>query len=280
MKKIINFLITVVIAFLIFVLCISFTINDVVINTLSKEVVSNEISDVVISQIENEYDNIDYESLDKIKENINNSSKINELTEKYFNNIVDSIVNDTEVKIPETKDDVLALINENEDILKENNIELTDGQKEKIASELTEDGRLSKVYQNVTESVKEELSSDSVNLIKTYNNITKPAFRCIIIIMIVILTFILALIKKTYYRWTYNLSVSSFISGVLLSFVLPFVLDSIEMDLTNKLLGTASSININMIINAGYICLCVCALFAIIYIVGNKIARYNDRKYD
>ena len=279
MKKVINFLITLVIAFLIFILCISFTINDVVINTLSKEVVSSEISDEFVAQIEDEYE-INYEALDEIKENINNSSKINEITEKYFNNIVDSIVNDTEVKVPETKDDVLALIDENEYILKENDIELTDKQKDKIANELTEDGKLSKVYQNVTQNIKEKLSKENFNLIKTYDNITKLAFRWIVLVAIVILTLILAVIKNTYYRWTYNLAVSSFISGVLLAFLFPFVLDSVEMDLTTKILGNASTININPIVNAGYICLCVCALFAVIYIVGNKITRYNDRKYD
>ena len=279
MKKVINFLITLVIAFLIFILCISFTINDVVINTLSKEVVSSEISDEFVAQIEDEYE-INYEALDEIKENINNSSEINELTEKYFNNIIDSVVNDTEVRMPETKDDILALIDENEYILEENDIELTDKQKDKIANELTEDGILSKVYQNVTQNIKEKLSKENVNLIKTYDNITKPAFRWIVLVAIVILTLILAVIKNTYYRWTYNLAVSSFISGVLLAFLFPFVLDSVEMDLTTKILGNASTININPIVNAGYICLCVCALFAIIYIVGNKIARYNDKKYD
>ena len=279
MKKVINFLITLVIAFLIFILCISFTINDVVINTLSKEVVSSEISDEFVAQIEDEYE-INYEALDEIKENINNSSEINELTEKYFNNIIDSVINDTEVRMPETKDDILALIDENEYILKENDIELTDKQKDKIANELTEDGKLSKVYQNVTQNIKEKLSKENVNLIKTYDNITKPAFRWIVLVAIVILTLILAVIKNTYYRWTYNLAVSSFISGVLLAFLFPFVLDSVEMDLTTKILGNASTININPIVNAGYICLCVCALFAVIYIVGNKITRYNDRKYD
>ena len=279
MKKVINFLITLVIAFLIFILCISFTINDVVINTLSKEVVSSEISDEFVAQIEDEYE-INYEALDEIKENINNSSEINELTEKYFNNIIDSVVNDTEVRMPETKDDILALIDENEYILEENDIELTDKQKDKIANELTEDGKLSKVYQNVTQNIKEKLSKENVNLIKTYDNITKPAFRWIVLVAIVILTLILAVIKNTYYRWTYNLAVSSFISGVLLAFLFPFVLDSVEMDLTTKILGNASTININPIVNAGYICLCVCTLFAVIYIVGNKITRYNDRKYD
>lgn len=279
MKKVINFLITLVIAFLIFILCISFTINDVVINTLSKEVVSSEISDEFVAQIEDEYE-INYEALDEIKENINNSSEINELTEKYFNNIIDSVVNDTEVRMPETKDDILALIDENEYILEENDIELTDKQKDKIANELTEDGKLSKVYQNVTQNIKEKLSKENVNLIKTYDNITKPAFRWIVLVAIVILTLILAVIKNTYYRWTYNLAVSSFISGVLLAFLFPFVLDSVEMDLTTKILGNASTININPIVNAGYICLCVCALFAVVYIVGNKITRYNDRKYD
>ena len=79
---------------------------------------------------------------------------------------------------------------------------------------------------------------------------------------------LIAFMKKTYYRWTYNLSVSFLLDGLLLTLIFPSV---IIKDLKN--------INLIAIINSGYIRFVICALLVIIYIIGNKITRYNDRKY-
>lgn len=279
MKHFFTGILTLLIALLVSLLCVSFCLKDIVVNTLSKEVVESEVTNQVTKVIEDVYDDVDYDTLQKVENSISNSEELTDITKKYFDNIVDSIVNDTDVEIPNTKQEIISLINENEELLKENGIEFTDEQKQKVANEITQDEKLDKVYKNFSTSIKENMTDNEVKAVKVYNNITSTSFKWIIIAVIIILTILIAVIKKTYYRWTYNLAVSFAISGVLLTLLLPFVIDSISIEMTNKILGNSTSININSVINLGYISFVLCALFIIIYIIGNKITKYNDRKY-
>lgn len=280
MKHFFTGILTLIIAILVCLLCVSFCIKDIIVNTLSKEVVESEVTNQVTQAIKDVYEDVDYDTLEKIETSIANSDELTNITRKYFDNIVDSIVNDKDINVPNTKDDVIFLINQNEDILKENGIEFTSKQKDEIANELTNDGKLDKVYKNFSSSIKEDMSNSEKTAVKFYDNLSKPIFRWIIIGLILILTIFIALIKKTYYRWSYNLSVAFFLAAITLSFLMPSIVNSISVDLTNQFLGKATDININPIINFGYICFAICALLVIIYVIGNKITNYNERKYE
>lgn len=280
MKKFMSFIITLLISFLICLLCVSFSLKEIVINTLAKEVVKDEVSSKVTEVLKNNYSDIDYETLDKIETNIGNNENINKVTEKYFNDIVYSIINDEEVSIPNTKEEIINIINDNEYILKENNIEITEEQKNELSDKLTNDNMIGKVYKNVANSIKKNMSAETIMIVNTYDKLTSSTFRWIVVSIIIFLILLLALIKKTYYRWTYNLAVSCALSGIMLSLLFPFILDGISIEITNKLLGKAAEININSLVNLGYICFALCAVLIIVYLVGNKITKYNDRKYD
>lgn len=280
MKKIFTILLTLIITIFVCLLCVSFCIKDIVINTISKEIVTKEISSKVIEVTEEVYDDIDYETLEKLETSIGNSEELNLITKKYFDNIVDSIINDADVEVPNTKEDILALINQNEAILKENGIVVTEEQKEKLASKITEGGKIDKVYKNVVTSIRNKISYEEVQVIKAYDRVTKPEFTWTIIAIIIVLTLFIALIKKTYYRWTYDLGIAFVFSGIILSLVAPLMMDIVSIDITEKILGETAEININPLVNLGYGCFSLSALFIIIYIVGNKITRYNERKKD
>jgi len=70
MKKIINFLMTILIFILISLLCISFCAKEIIVNTLSKEIVKKEISSKVASYAKEFYDDIDYDTLEKLETSI------------------------------------------------------------------------------------------------------------------------------------------------------------------------------------------------------------------
>lgn len=278
MKKFMSFIITLLISFLICLLCVSFSLKEIVINTLAKEVVKDEVSSKVTEVLKNNYSDIDYETLDKIETNIGNNENINKVTEKYFNDIVYSIINDEEVSIPNTKEEIINIINDNEYILKENNIEITEEQKNELSDKLTNDNMIGKVYKNVANSIKKNMSAETIMIVNTYDKLTSSTFRWIVVSIIIFLILLLALIKKTYYRWTYNLAVSCALSGIMLSLLFPFILDGISIEITNKLLGKAAEININSLVNLGYICFALCAALIIVYFVGNKITNWSERK--
>ena len=280
MKHFLTGILTLLITILICLFCVSYCAKDIIVNTLSKEVVESEVTNQITQTIKDVYEDVDYETLEKIETNIANSEELTDVTKKYFDNIVDSIINDKEITIPNTKEDILSIIDQNGELLKENGIEFTSEQKDKLVNELTEDGKLDKVYKNVSSSIKDDMTDKEKSVVSFYDKITNPNFRWIVVGLIVIFTLFIALIKKTYYRWTYNLSVAFFLAAIMLSFILPSIVNSLSIDLTTKFLGKAANININPIINLGYICFAVCALFVIIYIIGNKITNYNNRKYD
>ncbi len=280
MKKIFNFLITIFIFILICLLCVSFCTKEIIVNTLSKEVVKKEISSKVTYYVKEFYDDIDYDTLEKLETSIGNNENIDKITEKYFDNITDSIIKDSDIKLPDTNDELLELINQNEYILEENGIEITNEEKKQIIDELTSDGKLDKIYENVVTSIKDDISDEEKDVIMLYNKITSNTFRWIVLSIIILLILLQGVIKKSFYRWTYNLAVSFALSGIVLSLLFPFLMDTISIDLTEKILGKAASINVNSIINAGYICLGLSALLIIIYFVGNKITNYNKIKED
>lgn len=277
MKKIFIALLTLLITLLICLLSISFCIKDIIVDTLSKEVVSLEIKEKVTDEIKKEYADIDYDTLSKVGDFIQTSSEVYNITDKYFDNIIESVISGDDVDVPKTKEEILNLINENEGILTDNGIEVSDLKKEKIASELSDGGKLDKIYKNVRNSVKKNLSSKEIELVKMYDRMTKPLFRWIIISIILIATILIAVLKRTYYRWTLNLGVSFLLSGIILALLAPLVLDDLSYNITLKVIGKSSSININSLTNIGYGCLGVCALLIIIYIIGNKITGYKER---
>lgn len=280
MKKIFNFLITICIFVLISLLCVSFCAKEIIINTLSKEIVRKEISSKVVDYAKEYYDDIDYDTLEKLETGIGNNENIDKITEKYFDNIAGSITKDSEIKLPDTKDELLDLINQNEYILEENGIEITNEEKDKIVEKLTSDGKLDKIYENVVVNIKSDISNEEKNAIDLYNKITTNTFRWLVISIIVILVLIIALIKKSFYKWTYNLAISFGLSGVLITLLIPPVMDIISNDLTSGVLGSPLDININSLTNLGYICFALCAVLIIIYLIGNKITKYNSKKYD
>lgn len=278
MKKFLIVILTFLITVFTCILCASFCAREIIINTLSKEVVKKEISSKVTYYVKEIYNDIDYDTLEKLETSIGNNENIDKITEKYFDNITDSIIKDNDIKLPNTKDELLDLINQNEYILEENGIEITNEEKKQIIDELTSDGKLDKIYENVVTSIKDDISDEEKDVIMLYNKITSNTFRWIVLSIIILLILLQGVIKKSFYRWTYNLAVSFALSGIVLAFLLPFLMDAISIDLTQKILGEAASINVNSIINAGYICLGLSALLIIIYLVGNKITNYNKKK--
>ena len=280
MKKFIIILLTLLITFFTCVLCFSFCVKDMIIDTLAKDVVKKEISSVTIDIIENTYGNIDYEAMEKIETNVGNSYEVTIITEKYFDGIVRSIMKDEEIIVPSTTDDIINLINANESVLAKVGIEITPFDKDKISDFLISDGRLDKVYKNVVKQIRNNLSNKEVMLINVYDKITTNTFRWIVLSVIILIILIISLIKKSYYRWLYDLGVSFALSGIILALVIPLLSGSISKIISDKFIMTSIKINFNPLINTGYLCFVLCALSIVIYLIGNKLTRYTNSKYD
>ena len=124
------------------------------------------------------------------------------------------------------------------------------------------------------------MSDDEEKLVSTYVFIQSNTFRMICFSSIFILLLIIALLKRSFYRWSVNLGISLVISGLLIILLLPIMVNGLGDIFASKLMDQDLSININNIVNYGYVCVMLSALFIIIYIIGNKVTRYNERKND
>ena len=280
MKKITTIILTLLITFFTCVLCFSFCVKDMIVDTLAKDVVKKEISSVTIDSIENAYGNIDYEVMEKIETNVGNSYEMTIITEKYLDGIVKSIMEDEEIIVPSTTDDIINLINENESVLAEAGVEITSLDKDKISDFLISDGRLDRVYKNVVRQIRNSLSNKEVMLVNVYDKITTNTFRWMVLSIIILIILIIALIKKSYYRWLYDLGVSFVLSGIILALVIPLLSGFISKIISDKIIMASIKINFNPLINTGYLCFVLCALSIVIYLIGNKLTRYTNSKYD
>lgn len=280
MKKIITIILTLLITFFTCVLCFSFCVKDMIIDTLKKDVVKKEIPSIVIDAIEKNHDNINYEVMNEIEANVGNSYEMTIITEKYLDGIVKSIMKDEEIIVPSTMDDIINLINENESVLAKAGVEITSLDKDKISDFLISDGRLDRVYKNVVRQIRNSLSNKEIMFVNVYDKITTNTFRWMVLSIIILIILIIALIKKSYYRWLYDLGVSFVLSGIILALVIPLLSGFISKIISDKIIMASIKINFNPLINTGYLCFVLCALSIVIYLIGNKLTRYTNSKYD
>jgi hypothetical protein len=280
MKRFLLVLLSFLISVLILALCVSYGIKSVVVNIISDNIIKGEITSNVIEEIKDTYSNVSYDLLEEIEINTKNSDEVNKITQKYLGGILDSLSGKDEIEVPNTKEELLTIIEDNEKILKENGIDFTDEQKDHITSELVESGVIDEVYKKLFDELKDNMSDNEEKLVSTYVFIQSNTFRMICFSSIFILLLIIALLKRSFYRWSVNLGISFVISGLLIIFLLPIMVNELGDIFASKLIGQNLSTNINNIVNYGYVCVMLSALFIVIYIIGNKVTRYNERKND
>ena len=280
MKRFLLVLLSFLISVIILALCVSYGIKSVVVNIISDNIIKGEITSNVIEEIKDTYSNVSYDLLEEIEINTKNSDEVNRITQKYLDGILDSLSGKGEIEVPNTKEELLTIIEDNEKILEENGIDFTDEQKDHITSELVESGVIDEVYKKLSDELKDNMSDDEEKLVSTYVFIQSNTFRMLCFSSIFILLLIIALLKRSFYRWSVNLGISLVISGLLIILLLPIMVNGLGDIFASKLMDQDLSININNIVNYGYVCVMLSALFIIIYIIGNKVTRYNERKND
>ena len=268
MKRFLLVLLSFLISVIILALCVSYGIKSVVVNIISDNIIKGEITSNVIEEIKDTYSNVSYDLLEEIEINTKNSDEVNKITQKYLDGILDSLSGKGEIEVPNTKEELLTIIEDNEKILEENGIDFTNEQKDHITSELVESGVIDEVYKKLSDELKDNMSDDEEKLVSTYVFIQSNTFRMLCFSSIFILLLIIALLKRSFYRWSVNLGISLVISGLLIILLLPIMVNGLGDIFASKLM------------DYGYVCVMLSALFIIIYIIGNKVTRYNERKND
>lgn len=281
MKKIISFTLTFLISIIIFLLCLSYGIKDACINTISSSLVKTEVTSKIILSVKKNYNNVSYEILEEIENNIGNNPSINSITTKYFDEIINSVTMDSEINVPDTKEELLSLIDENEYVLKKYNIEFTKEEKEKVIDEIINKNQVNEVYEKVVKIINKNLSKEQKLAANLYKTIISKEFRYICFSLIILFAILIIIIKRNIYKVSVNLAISEFISGISITCFIPLLVNTISNKFTTKLVGESININITKLTNLGYLSFALAALFLIIYFAGNKLTNsYSDYYMD
>ncbi len=272
MKKFLLGILSILLVFLSMALVFSYTINDICINTISSAVVKNEMTSRVIDGIKNNYPDVSNETLEDIETTISNSDEINKITEKYFNNIINYVSNKEELKLPSTDKEIENIINEINNTTDNNKINISDSGKKKII-EYMNNKSLSKVYEKTAKNLKENLSDDQAEVANFYNFFKSENTKIILVVAIIIDILLMMLILKSFYKWMVLAGSSLLVSGGMLLIVVPLIANKISDVVTNELIGTSSSLNLNSINDFGYIMLLVGFALMVLYFVINSFKK-------
>lgn len=221
---VINFIISTLIYFLEVTLLIIFSINSV----LSYRTINTLVQNIEVKEIIKNIDNND-----NILDNIYNESKKIGISEKSIDNLLESkeiknilakYISSSAKYILKEKgsedifiDDIINELKINfKQILKENNEKLPEKNEKK----------LNNVINNISKIIKENLpeikdSANNINplTLKYIRLIFNIKTTLIILLTIIVLTTIIALLKKSYYAWTLNLSIATLLSSLLGFFI-------------------------------------------------------------
>lgn len=278
MKKILTGIFTIILIFLIELLIISFSAKEICINTISDSVVKNEVSSKVLDEVTKELSDVKYEDLVKIELATKNNEAINKITDKYFDSMIDSIVNNSDIIVPDTKEELNKIINDNIEVLDKLNINITEQQKDLVIEKLTgENNKIEKIYINVANSLKNSLTKEQEEIANVYSTFSSNKFKYILVGLIILFILLIAVIKKSWYKWIINVSIASMVCGITTALIIPKISDDLSSEITNRVLGRSASINVNNLTNLGYIILGIGIVALIIYLIINFIIKKNKK---
>lgn len=255
-------------------LSINLTIERIIVDTISDSIVKKEVSNVITDVIYEMYPDISIDNLGKIENMINDSKEVRKITEKYFENIMES-VNDSDSEYPDISDNL-------EDIVLNNRSEfikygVSSEDIDKIVYSLDDDS-INQVYKVVNDSLIGNLTDEQRLVIGIYNILSSDSLKYSLIIGIVVLICIICLINWNLYSWLVYMGSSGLISGLIIKFVIIEGINMVSWDVTNKVLGRTSDINVDMLNNISIIYMLIGLLLIVVYSILKRVIHNNVDK--
>lgn len=268
MRRFFSVLVSFILFIVLLFLVINFSIESIVVDTLSDSLVKREVSDVVTDVIYKMYPDISVDNLGKINDMVENSEEVKEITEKYFSNIMDSI-NEGNYEYPDITDELDSLILNNRSNLIEYGVDSDDI--DRIVSELDNNDSINQVYQAVNDNLVGNLTEEQKLVVDIYNMLSSDDLRYGLIIGIVVMIGVLCLINWNLYSWLIYAGISSLVAGLVTKVVIIEGINMVAWDVTNKILGRTSDINVEVLNNLSMIYMLVGAILIGVYIIIRKL---------
>lgn len=206
LKKLLSFILSVVL----YILILVFSLNLVIKGVVQKQIIGGFAKDQII----NEYiDNQKVENKDEIKKVLQKSDAL-----KVANSVVDEyliyVTDNTHKVSKKTVQGIIDFfVNNREDL---NKISKTNVSEEELKSQKTFD-ELEKALNDGFEEVNVNLGETPTEVLKIYSNLTSNNFQILLIISIVIVIILLMIVKNSLYKWMSTLGSALISVGIMIS---------------------------------------------------------------
>ena len=246
MKTCIKIILKIVLPILLFIITMSFVIENVAVKTISKDILTKRVSGYMLDEIINEVDN---DTLYEIADKIENSPYMEEITGKYL--------------------DVLTGKNENIDIMEEINQILEEDLQNEIPENVKSNIKsyVSEKSEEIENRLEIGIEGTTTQVLNIYGQFTSFEFRitCIIICLLDIIGLIV-LEKQQVLK---TIQISMFITAIIsmIAFIGFKILSTyIEQDLSG---GWIDNINLNMLVG----CIIVEVILGFIVLIIRKVNK-------
>lgn len=246
MKTCIKIILKIVLPILLFIITMSFVIENVAVKTISKDILTKRVSGYMLDEIINEVDN---DTLYEIADKIENSPYMEEITGKYL--------------------DVLTGKNENIDIMEEINQILEEDLQNEIPENVKSNIKsyVSEKSEEIENRLEIGIEGTTTQVLNIYGQFTSFEFRITCIILCLLDIIGLIVLEKQQVLKT--IQISMFITAIIsmIAFIGFKILSTyIEQDLSG---GWIDNINLNMLVG----CIIVEVILGFIVLIIRKVNK-------
>lgn len=259
---------TTLLTLVLFVLGVSLNLKYTITDTVGV-VVKKEITDNIVDTIAENSEMNKEEIRIEINKVLENNPTIKKTVEDCFDMAID-ILNGKNITELNLRDEIEKVINDNESVLNEYGITITEEDKEEILNYVSSE-EFSSEFNNSIKDIKQNMPSYALTIFNIFNIVISQTFKLILIISAIILIVLIALLKKSFYKWLPNFSVATIINGILYSTV--FVLLDEILKKSEEVTISLSSFKLY-----GFIMIGLGILSIILNIILNIILKKLQRK--
>lgn len=281
MKKVIIMLLDVILFGVLILFAGSICATKIVAHTITQEITGNVESQRMIDVVMDAFPAASSDQLLQMQEALKDNPAMEEITTKYIDEIAAAAALGEELKLPEIKEDMNTLLEENMSIIEENlGTEFTQEQRQTISKKLEEKSEdVQNTLSTVTQSIMYEISGGKAAILTAYHTVTSTAFQTGCGIVILILLVLISFLKRSLVKAMLGVGVSFLLAGICLTVLIPSVASEIGGEIADRLLGTYMNIDFSGLRIAGGVILGIGIVMEIIYIlVGRR--RKTSFEYD
>ena len=203
MRKLISFLFLITLILLI----LNIFIKDKIINKYSSEYIRNTITNSLINSLQ---DNFDNEYIGRIEESLKNSSDFQVICDKFYNQIIIDLDNNT-ISTINIKEDIL-------NIVETNYKDLNPGYK-KYINDTINNMDFDRLYRNILGYIREKIPSNNIKYIDMLYKFLSIKTRLILILSLIIENVLLVLLTKDKKDLIITYGLDLIMSGGILIFI-------------------------------------------------------------